>query len=149
MKSRISLYVLLGLLLIALGGIWFFYGGENRTPLHVFSATINRDCAPWDGGAFTVSIPLRNGSSMAISIFRSPEIKLPASFSFPDESMRDGNALLLPPVGPPEQLTGKVWFQRVEQGIPIEGRFQFQTEIGTQFKGRFIAEWGNEIIYCG
>jgi hypothetical protein len=149
MKSRISLYVFLGLLLIALGGIWFFSRAETQTQPQVFPAVVNRDCAPWDGSAFTVSIPLPNRSSTAISIYQSPDIQFPASFSFPDESMSQGHALLLLPVGSPEQLTGTVWFQRVEQGTPVEGRFQFRSEAGVQIEGRFIAEWGDEIIYCG
>ena len=149
MISRVSLYILLGLLLIVLGGIGFLYRGETQWSSQVYPAVINRDCAPWDGSAFTVSIPLHDGVSIAISIYRPPEIKVPAIFSFPDESMRDGNALLLPPVGSPKQLTGKLWFQRVEQGISVEARFQLQSETGAQFEGRFIAEWGNQVIYCG
>ena len=149
MKSRTSLSIVLGLLLIALAGIWFFSKGRAQTPSQVFPAVVNRDCAPWDGGAFTVSIPLPDGASMAISIYESPDIKLPTSFSFPDESMSQGNALLLPAVGSPEPLTGKAWFQRVDRGTPVEGRFQFRSETGVQFEGRFVAEWGDEIIYCG
>lgn len=140
---------LLILLLIVLGGIWFFATGETRRPLQVFPAVINRDCAPWDGSAFTVSIPLDDGSNMAISIYQSPDIKLPASFSFPDESMKEGNALLLLPGGSSEQLTGNAWFQRAEQGIPVEGRFRLRSESGVEFEGKFVAEWGDEIVYCG
>ena len=91
--------------------------------------------------------PTAYGSSIAISIYRSPDIKLPASFSFPDESLRKGNALLLLPVGSPEALTGEVWLQRVAEGMPVEGRFR--SEAGAQFEGRFVAEWGDEIVYCG
>ena len=150
MKSRVFLYVALGLLLlIALGSTWFFYQDDSQGPLQVFPATINRDCAPWDGSAFTVSIPLHDRSSMAISIYRSPDLKLPASFSFPDESMRDGIALLLLPVGTPEQLIGRVWFQRVEYGMAVEGRFRFRSESGEEFEGRFVAEWGDGITFCG
>ena len=149
MKYRTSLYVLLGLLLIALAGIWFFARWETQAPAQVFPAAVNRDCAPWDGSAFTVSIPWSDGGTLRISIYRSPDIKLPASFSFPDETMREGNVLLLLPVGLPEQLTGKVWFPRVEVGTPVEGRFQFRSEAGAQFEGKFLAEWGDEIIYCG
>ena len=50
---------------------------------------------------------------------------------------------------PPEPLAGKVWFQRVDQGNPVEGRFRFRSETGMQFEGRFAAELGNKIIYCG
>ena len=137
------------MLLIALVGEWLFYTQEMQGPAQMFQASINHDCAPWDGSAFTVSIPLRDGSTMNISIYRSPDIKLPSSYSFPDETMREGNALLLLPAGIPEQWTGKVWFQRVDEGIPVEGRFHFKSEAGVQFEGKFVAEWGHEIIYCG
>jgi hypothetical protein len=149
MKSRISLYTGLVLLLIALGGIWFFTRGKTQTPSHIFPAAVNRDCAPWDGSAFTVSMPLRDGSDIAISIYRSPNIPFPTRYLFPDETMREGHALLLLPVGSPEALTGEVWLQRVDQGIPVEGRFRLRSEAGKQYEGRFVAEWGNEIVYCG
>ena len=149
MAFRISPYLLLGLLLIALGGIWFSIRAETWAPSPVFPAVVERDCAPWDGSAFTVSIQLRDRSRIAISIYRSPEIERPISFSFPDESMSNGDALLVLPVGAPRRLSGEVWFERVHQGTPVEGRFQFRTESWTQLEGRFLAEWGAEIIYCG
>ena len=149
MKSRIFLSVSLALLLIGLGALWFLTRGETPNPSQVFRAVINRDCAPWDGSAFTVSIPLRDGSSMAISIYRSPDIELPVRFWFPDESITEGNALLLLSVGSPEPLIGEVWFQRVDEGMPVEGRFRFRSETGAQLEGRFVAEWGDEIVYCG
>jgi hypothetical protein len=71
------------------------------------------------------------------------------TFSFPDETMRDGNALLLRPAGFPEQLTGRVWFPRVDEGKPVEGRFSLTSESGQQFDGKFIAEWENQAVYCG
>lgn len=149
MKRRISLYASIIFIVIAFGGIWFFATLQNRETLQVFPATVNRDCAPWDGTAFTVSIPLNNGAIIDISIYRSPDIRLPVTYSFPDETMRDGNALLLLPTGLPEQLTGKVWFQRVEKGVPVEGTFDFLTETGRQFEGRFKANWENQAVYCG
>ena len=149
MKSRTSLYGLLCLLLIALVGIWFFQARKAQAPAQVFPATVDRDCAPWDGEAFTVSIPWSDRSTLSISIYRSPDIKLPTSFSFPDESMSEGNAYLLLPDGLPEQLAGRVRFQRVEAGLPVEGRFQFRSEAGVELKGQFVAQWGDEIVYCG
>jgi hypothetical protein len=63
--------------------------------------------------------------------------------------MREGNALLLSPIGSAEQLTGTVWLQRVDPGIPVEGRFRFRSETGEELEGRFVAEWGDEVVYCG
>ena len=149
MKSRTSTYVLLGLLLIALVGIWLFDRWETQASAQVFPARVDRDCAPWDGSAFTVSIPLRDGSSISISIYRSPDLKLPSRYSFPDETMNEGNVYLRKPDGSPEQLTGDVWFQRVSEDVPLEGGFRLRSERGARFEGKFLAEWGHEIIYCG
>ena len=117
-------------------------------PEQIFPATINRDCAPWDGSAFTVSIPMQ-GSRISISIYQSPDIKLPTAFIFPDDTLSVGNALLILPIGSPEPLTGKVTFQRVGQDIPVAGQFDLVTNTGEHFKGKFIAAWQNEMIYCG
>ena len=117
--------------------------------MQVFPATINRDCAPWDGAAFTVSIPYDSKSKVTISIWQSPDIKLPFTFSFPDETRQIGFAYILPELDPLEELTGKVTFWRVEQDVPVEGEFDFMTQRGKHFKGKFKAEWGNQIVMCG
>src|SRR5215207_9595023 len=87
MKSRLFLSILLTLLLISVVAVWFFFRSHIKSPAHVFPATVDRDCAPWDGSAFTVSIPLPDGSTISISIYWSPDIKLPSRYSFPDETM--------------------------------------------------------------
>jgi len=89
------------------------------------------------------------GKGITISIYQSPDIKFPTAFLFPDDTMNVGNALLILPIGSPEQLTGKVSFQGVGQDIPVEGQFELVTNAGEHFKGKFIAEWKNEIVYCG
>jgi hypothetical protein len=149
MKFRVLLSLAIVLLIFIFGIIWFTFSIRNPQPEQIFDATINRDCAPWDGSAFTMSIPMSNGARIDISIYQSPDIRLPVTFSFPDETIKVGNALYLPPVGSSEQLTGKVSFQHVEQGIPVEGELNLITDTGQQFKGEFIAEWENEIVYCG
>jgi hypothetical protein len=127
----------------------FAFSTRNQEPARVFPATINRDCAPWDGSAFTMSIPLQDGSLLNISIYQSPDINRPATFSFPDESRRVGNASYLLPSGEYEQLSGKVSFQRVAEGMPVEGKFNVRSERGEQFKGRFVAAWDNLTVMCG
>ena len=92
-KSRTLFCVTIGLLI--LGIALFTFSTRNQEPVQIFPATINRDCAPWDGSAFTVSIPYDSGSVIYISIWQLPDIKLPAKFSFPDESIRIGNATYL------------------------------------------------------
>jgi hypothetical protein len=149
MKSRTTFYAFVILILIALSGVWIFYKLEDEVPTQTFPATINRDCAPWDGSAFTILIPISDKANIAISIYQSPSIRRPMTFSFPDETMRVGNASLLFQDNSSQQLSGRVFFQHVEQGVLTEGKFDLHTETGEQFKGRFQAEWGNEVVMCG
>jgi hypothetical protein len=149
MKSRTP-FLLASIFLILLSVIAIFtFSARNQEPLPVFPATINRDCAPWDGSAFTVAIPYDPGSFINISIWREPDIKLPARFSFPDESMRMGSASFLLRFSYSVELTGTVFFWHVEQGSPVEGRFDLRTEAGQRLTGKFHAEWGDQIAMCG
>jgi hypothetical protein len=138
--------MILSLLIISI--VWYTFSTRKLTAARVYPATINRDCAPWDGSAFTISIPLQE-KGITISIYQPPDLKFPTAFLFPDDTMNVGNALLILPIGSPEQLTGNVSFQGVGQDIPVEGQFELVTNAGEHFKGKFVAEWKNEIVYCG
>lgn len=148
MKHRAALYFLICLVVTALGGTWVFYLLKDSDSLQVFPATINRDCAPWDGAAFRVAIPMEE-SVLDISIFQAPAIKHRAAFSLQEGTGSVVDAFLLLSDGSHQQLSGKVIFRRVEEGIPVEGEYHFGTASGEQFTGRFRAEWGDEIVYCG
>lgn len=148
MTRRILSISIIGLILSITAIAWYAFAARNQRPVQIVSATISRDCAPWDGPAFMVSVPMR-GAAVTISIYQAPDIKLAATFLFPDDTLSVGNALLILPIGSPEPLTGQVSFQQVAQDIPVEGQFDLVTKAGEHFKGKFMAEWGNEIIYCG
>jgi hypothetical protein len=149
MKPRTPLAIAISLLILILGIALFTFSTRNQEPLQVFPATINRDCAPWDGAAFTLSIPFDEGTIIDISIWQSPDIKLPTTYSFPDETGQVGNALVHLQADLPEQLTGRASFPRLEQGVPVEGKFNLLTEAGQKFKGKFEAEWGTQVAMCG
>jgi len=149
MKPRTQFLIAIGLIILILGITWYSFSTRNQEPAQIFPATINRDCAPWDGSAFTVSVPMKDGAIIYISIWQSPDIKLPARFSFPDETGQIGFAYILPELDPLQQLSGEVSFRRVEEGNPVEGEFDFTTESGKQFTGKFKAEWGNGTATCG
>lgn len=140
--------MLIVLVLIAFGTAWLLSALQEE-PLPLYAATIDRDCAPWDGMAVTVSIPWWDTATVNISIYQSPPIMHPVTLSLPDETMESGNAYLLPPAQLPEPLTGKVFFERVEAEKLVEGRFDLVSEAGQKFRGRFQAEWGNQVVYCG
>ena len=140
-KSRIGLLIL--------GSALYTFTTRKQEPTQVFSATVNRDCAPWDGSAFSVSIPISDGTLIYISIWQSPDIIFPKSFSFPDDTGQVGSVMYQSVNGEYETLSGRVWFEGVSEEKPIEGRFSLKSERGGQFEGQFIAVWDHQIIMCG
>ena len=84
-----------------------------------------------------------------ISIWKAPNIKLPITFSFPDNTGQVGNASYRLTSDKFAQLSGKVFFQRVDEGSAVEGKFELVAEAGQQFNGQFKAEWGNLVMMCG
>ncbi|MEP7137104.1 MAG: hypothetical protein ABI904_19420 [Chloroflexota bacterium] len=147
MKNRTSLFIAIGLLI--LGTSLFTFFNQKQPPTQVFAATVNRDCAPWDGSAFRVRIQLQGGDVIDVGIWQAPDIKFSKTFSFPDNTGQVGNASLIDPAGSYEQLTGEVWFDSVSEGQTVAGGFRLKGERGEVFEGRFAAEWEGQIAMCG
>ena len=147
MKSRTLFFIAIGLLI--LGVALFTFAARSQELVQATPATVTRDCAPWDGSAFTVSIPMEAGDSINVSIWQAPDIKLPVTFSFPDNTGQVGNASYQLTSGEYEQLSGTVFFQRVAEGSPLEGKFELVTETGQRFEGQFKAEWKDQFVMCG
>jgi hypothetical protein len=114
-----------------------------------FRAAIHADCAPWDGSAFIVSIPVGSGGSIDISIWQAPDLLRPMTFSFPDPTGRTGTAVYRTAAGDNQMLRGTVSFVRVETGRPVEGSFVLAADRGMKFRGQFEATWGNTATMCG
>jgi hypothetical protein len=148
MTRRILTISIVGLIVLLLGIAWHAFSRRDPGTELILPATVNIDCAPWDGSAFTISIPMRSGS-LYISIYQSPDITHPTTFGFPDDTMNVGNAGLMLPNSSAAPVRGKVTLQHVEPELPVEGTFDLVTETGERLEGKFIAEWGDEIIYCG
>lgn len=149
MTSRTLHFLFIGFLLLVIGiGLVVFFP-SNPAHLQTFPAIVNGDCAPWDGPAFTVTIPYDSSSTIIISIWQSPEIKLPSTFSFPHENRNVGDAFYVSASGEFEQLTGQVSFGLIREGRPVKGKFRFSKENGAQLQGKINAGWGNELVYCG
>ena len=127
----------------------FTFSARNQEPAQVLPATVTRDCAPWDGSAFTVVVPMEAGGVINVSIWQAPDIKLPVTFSFPDNTGQVGNASYQLASGEYEQLSGTVFFQRVAEGSQVEGKFELVTETGQRFEGQFKAEWEEQLMMCG
>lgn len=149
MRKRTIILLTILLLVPALSDPWVSSTIQKQEPDFLFPATVNRDCAPWDGAAFTFMVQYDPATIIYISIWRSPDIKFPATFSFPKKTGQVGNAYILPEPGPYTLLSGEVSFQRVQEGMPLEGRFRLTSARGEIYEGTFTAEWGDQIVYCG
>jgi hypothetical protein len=151
MKPRIQFVTTVALVVLILGIAWYTSPGRKQAVTQILPATIQRDCAPWDGSAFTVNILPQGpgGDIVSISIWQAPDLKFPQTFSFPDETGQVGNASLIRSSGAAEQLSGKVFFTSVKQGSPAGGRFELFTSTGQRFAAEFRAEWVDEIVLCG
>jgi len=148
MKRKSLLYILIGSLAFVFI-LWKYSTIQTQHTDVVYDAIVNRDCAPWDGMAYTITIPDQTGSTIVVSIWKSPGFPFPISYSFPDSSGRVGAAIHQSAFGSYQPLSGKITLQPFEAGSPIEGRFNFTSENGEQMKGNFKAEWGNQIALCG
>ena len=151
MKSRGLWNAMIGPLLFALGiGLYLLVAGQAGSAAPQ-EARVDRDCAPADGPAFTltISVDREPGATILISIWHSPDFVLPTAFSLPDETGGTGNAVLRPVSGPDEPLSGRVSFRQVKLGEPVEGQFNLTSESGEIFSGRFRAAWGMTTIPCG
>ena len=147
MKSRTLFFITIGLFI--LGIAIFTFSTRNQEPTQMFTATVNRDCAPWDGSAFRVSVPMEAGVVINISIWQAPDIKFSRTFMFPDDTGQVGNVSLLLANGEYETLSGEVRLEGVSEGKPFAGRFNLKSERGGMYVGQFEAEWDNQIALCG
>ncbi|MCC6499635.1 MAG: hypothetical protein IT313_05120 [Anaerolineales bacterium] len=145
LRALIIAIIVLAVLGIALASL----PTTGPTPARSFPAIANHDCAPWDGAAFTVTIQYDAETIIDISVWQSPNITTPTSFRFTDSDEQVGNALIASGGGVFVPLRGEVWFERVEEGTPIAGRFRLTSERGELYEGGFVAEWESQMVYCG
>lgn len=147
MKSRTLFFIAIGLLV--LGIAFLSFSPQNQEPVQVFPATVSRDCAPWDGSAFRVSVPMEDGAVIDIGIWQAPDIKFSKTFSFPDDTGQVGYVSLRLTSDKYQQLSGTVFFHRVDVENPVVGRFELVTQAGQRFEGQFKAEWKDQMARCG
>lgn len=122
------------------------------------AATIQSDCAPWDGPAFRVTIPAASfgagydSATISVSIWKAP--KIPASTTFDlsvsySSGEHPGAAMLSLKPGQSERLNGSVTFESVTDSAPVRGSVDLATKTGTHFKASFIAAWNHVRMLCG
>lgn len=147
LKSRTLFFIVLGLLILGIGS--YTFSARNQMPAQIFPATVNRDCAPWDGSAFRVLVQMEAGAVIIISIWQAPDIKFSKTFIFPEDTGQIGNVSLVLANGEYESLSGEVRLEGVSEGKPFAGRFNLKSERGGMYVGQFEAVWDNQIALCG
>ncbi len=149
MKNRFFLTGILLLVSSSFGFAWWRFNSGYPSTSQTFHATITRDCAPWDGAAFTVKINLPHGKILDISIWQSPPIAFPTTYTFPDSTAQIGNTNLIFASGNAEPLSGTAFFSSIDEAHPVNGHFKFRMPDGTQIAGIFNAEWDYQLVLCG
>ncbi len=125
----------------------------SATPL---PAQIWNDCAPWDGPAFTITVPLARRSAEAptiltIAIWEPADGRTPLSFVFPRDGARaQGSVTLQPRPGVSGLMSGQVRFRSLHSRQPVEGSFDLVSKGGEIVRGTFRARWvDGQRVLCG
>ncbi|MGB7563382.1 MAG: hypothetical protein WBM08_01380 [Prochlorococcaceae cyanobacterium] len=123
---------------------------RTATPL---PAQIFHDCAPWDGAAFMVSVPMparanRPPSVLSISIWKGPNLAEPSQFNFPADA-RIGSVTLQPRPGLDGLVRGRISFRSVLPSQPVLGNFDLVSPKGEVVQGHFRATWVRRQALCG
>ena len=144
-RQRTALWITLSLLLaVSLAGC---VSAPGKGP--VLAATINRDCGPADGPAFTVTAPWGEGGQVIVSIWQAPDISRRTTFTLSDPTDQTGSATLFTAKDALEPLSGTVTFEAVSSERPVEGSFRFVTGAGEVVEGSFTAQWIESQAMCG
>jgi hypothetical protein len=103
------------------------------------------DCAPWDGPAFRVVVPLprRNAAaetSLWFSIWEPAAFRAPRTFVFPRDAGR-GSVLLQSGADSSSLLHGTLRIERAVPDTPVRGRFDLSSRGGGTYRGTFTAPW--------
>jgi hypothetical protein len=126
------------------------------------TATVEPDCAPWDGAALAFWIPTerlggpRDGW-LLLRIWR-PPTRAAGRYDFPDTTDRIGRvvhfvslsspAAIVWETQPYEELRGVVRVDRVDTNHPVRLDLDLSAATGTRLAGRVEAQWIEARVVC-
>lgn len=117
------------------------------------AAVAELSCAPWDGPAFEVRLPLDPSAptpQVRIAIWRSPDIGTPSVFQFPDATQELGVAQVQHDDGTFEPLSGTVSFGPLRIDQPVTGSLRLiRARGGAAIERTFRAAWMPRQFLCG
>ncbi|MGN6153603.1 MAG: hypothetical protein ACTHOH_16600 [Lysobacteraceae bacterium] len=119
------------------------------------TAQIARSCAPWDGAAFTVSVPATGDGvdpaalpALRLSVWSAPQFDGERTVVFAEGDDRTGMALYAETVDRATPLTGEATFRQAADGS-IEGTLRLKAADGRRFERRFRGRLDPATAMCG
>ena len=113
-----------------------------------------RDCAPWDGPAFTVAVGREGATSvdparpwLRISIWQEAGTRHGVTYRFPDTTQKLGAVEYGGTAFP--SVNGTVTFPSAVSEEVVAGSFDFMTPDGRHLAGRFRGGWRPVAALCG
>lgn len=128
--------------------------GQSTRPEAVAVARIARACAPWDGAAFSVSVPLREGAdatalpALRVRVWSPPRFEHARTVVFGDGDDRTGVAQYAESEDRAMPLTGEATFRQAADG-GIEGTLRLKAADGRRFERRFRGPLDPGQVMCG
>jgi len=128
--------------------------GQSTRPEAVAVADIARACAPWDGAAFSVSVPLREGADPAalpalrVMVWSPPRFERERTVVFADGDDRTGVAQYAESEDRATPLTGEATFRQTADG-GLEGTLRLKAADGRRFERRFRGRLDDRRVMCG
>lgn len=128
--------------------------GQTTRQEAVAVAHIARTCAPWDGAAFSVSVPLREGAdpgalpALRVMVWSPPRFEHARTVVFADGDNRTGVAQYAESEERATPLTGEATFRQAADG-GIEGTLRLIAADGRRFERRFRGPLDPGVVMCG
>lgn len=125
----------------------------SMRPETIAAAHIARTCAPWDGAAFSVSVPVGHGvdpaalPALQLSVWSSPQFDGERTVVFADGDDRAGLAFHVETPERTTPLTGEVTFRQAADG-GIEGTLRLKDADGRRFERRFRGRLDGGAVMC-
>jgi len=128
--------------------------GQSTRPEAFAVADVARACAPWDGAAFSVSVPLREGAdpgalpALRVMVWSPPQFEHERTVVFADGDDRTGVAQYMEAEDRATPLTGEATFRQAADG-GIEGTLRLKAADGRRFERRFRGRLDDRMVMCG
>ncbi len=103
---------------------------------------ITAECAPWDGPALGLKLPLTGAWTLTLAVYPSGHAGSVQVYPVQVQAGTGGaDAWLSGPASTMRATGGTVWLDRFVDGVGAAGRFTLALEDGQRLQGTFSARW--------